>query len=49
MTYARKTATGYEYRQGGEMLPDDIPLTREEFEALCDERAQIVGGVVVFN
>lgn len=47
MLYARQIATGYEYRQGGEMLPGDIPLTREEFDALCEERAEIINGKVV--
>jgi hypothetical protein len=47
MTYARPIPSGYEYREGGEMLPDDIPLTRAEFEALCEERAEFLFGKVV--
>lgn len=49
MTYARQIPTGYEYREGGQMQPGDIPLTREEFEALCEERAQIIDGKVVMQ
>lgn len=47
MYYARQIATGYEFRRGGEKLPDDITLTADEFAALLDERATIENGKVV--
>lgn len=47
MTYARKTSSGYEYRIGGEMLDADIPLNAEQYDALVEERAEILFGKVV--
>lgn len=47
--FARKIPTGYEFREGGEMLPTDIPLTREEFNALCEERAMLTAdGQIIY-
>lgn len=47
MFYARPTQSGYEYRCGGEILPGDIPLSADEFDALLDERATIENEEVV--
>lgn len=47
MFWARRINSGYEIREGGIPDGDFISLSSDEFYALCEERAQIVGGVVV--
>lgn len=47
--YARKIPSGYSLHEGGSILPGDIPLTLSEYEALLDDRAQIINSKVVYH
>lgn len=47
MYWAEQHQNGWIYRQGGTPAEGALILTKEQFEALCDERAQIINGQVV--
>lgn len=46
---ARNLINGWVYMQTAETLPGDLIVSAEEFDALCEERAEILFSKVVYR